>query len=116
MSGSTYFLKIADAETEHLRALAYGNLAEVSFVAKRHIKELNGSDQPILLRFTEVTFVGAPDGTGDTKRVITSIAADGDTVAGALKRKLAAEKRQQGEADPDQYITSAEAVSDAPTE
>jgi hypothetical protein len=91
---STYFLKLAKADTEELLALAYGNLAEVSFVAKRHIKELANTEGEYLLRFTEVSRVGGVDGSADTVRVVTSISADGDTVSNALKRKLAAEKKQ----------------------
>jgi hypothetical protein len=108
MSENTYFLKVAKADTEELLALAYGTLAEVAFVAKRQIKELSGSEEGYLLRFTEVSFIGAPDGSNDTKRTITSIAADGDTISAALKRKLAAEKKAQ-DAAPQQNRGSSEA-------
>lgn len=90
---TTYFLKVANADTEELTALAYGNLAEIAAVAKRQIKELSGSSETYLVRLTEVAYIGVPD--GEQKRTLTSLSAEGDAVAFLLKRKLAAEKKEQ---------------------
>jgi len=103
---NVYFLKVAKADTEELTALAYGNLAEVTSVAKRQIRELAGSSDEYLLRFVQVEFIGQPDGAVSGQRTISSIAADGDTISAALKRKLAAEKR----------VSEAEPVTGAPVD
>jgi len=96
MSDSMYLLRITSAETEQITSLAYGNLAEITFIAKRQIKELTGSSDQYVVRFVEVEYVGQ-DAESNGKRTVTQLAADGDTVAAVLKRKLAAEKRQQSE-------------------
>jgi hypothetical protein len=100
---STYFLNITNEEpAERTEAFAFGDLTEVSFIARRRIVDMVGSAEQYSVTLVEITpdNIGVLDnanqvpGTG-VKRTVTSFQGDGDTAAVVLKRKLAAERKQQ---------------------
>lgn len=99
MGSSTYFLSISrDSDGEPL-ALAYGDLAEVTYLAKRQIKELTGSSDSVSVRLVETEAIGQLDEDSeptDVKRTVTSFTGEGDDAAALLKRKLARERGANG--------------------
>lgn len=109
MGDSTYFLTIEDESANggdgQTIAFAYGDLTEVSFIAKRRIKQMEAAGaNTFSVRFAELTDASAlgllsetdgslePDGV---RRDVTSFTGDGGTAAIVLKRKLAQEKAEQ---------------------
>lgn len=91
--GSKYFLHIESDYTDgDVLAHSFGDLDEISYLAKRRIKELTGSSDRVSVKLVEVdSFGDAASG----KREVTSFTGDADTAAVVLKRKLAAERAEQ---------------------
>jgi hypothetical protein len=99
---STYFLEIDNRGQSKIEAFAYGDFAEVNFIARRRIAAMTGSTEDYAVTLVEVESdkVGALDGDnqpfdGTVKRTVTAFQGDGDTAAVVLKRKLAAERKEQ---------------------
>lgn len=105
MSG-VYFLYTGN---EHATtAFAFGDLEEISYIARRRIAEMNGKDGQITVKLlelksaavlgdlaerdTEYRFEPPAD---NVKREVTAFTGDQDTAALVLKRRLAAERSQQ---------------------
>jgi len=100
---STYFLRIAKHSgtdnPDAPLAFAYGDLDEISYIARRRIKTLDGSAGTFTIRLIEThdDAVGQP--APDAVREVTAFTGEGDTAALVLKRKLAAERAEQANAD-----------------
>ncbi len=105
MQGSQYFLDIYNSSAGQQTAFAFGDLAEVTFIARRRIAEMNGKGDTMRVKLVEIE--DGEIGTlfyDDTemrraavKREVTVFEGDADTAALVLKRRLAAEKKQQSE-------------------
>jgi len=101
---STYFLRIAkqdgNGDPSTPLAFAYGDLDEITYIARRRIKTLTGSTETYSIRLIETydDTIGQP--APDATREITAFTGDGDTAALVLKRKLAAERAEQANGKP----------------
>lgn len=95
---STYFLVITEAtgtedfEAGDTYACVYGDLDEISYIFKRALKKLTDG-QEYTARFVETYGVN-----GEERRQVTSLTGDAELIGFVLKRKIAAEKKQQSDA------------------
>lgn len=94
---STYFLRIVQDSAPI--AFAYGDLDEISYIARRRIKVLDGSTETFSIRLIETSAGDIGQSEPSTVREVTAFTGDGDTAALVLKRKLAAERAEQANAD-----------------
>ncbi len=104
---SQYFLDIYNSSAAKQTAFAFGDLAEITFIARRRIAEMNGKGDTMRVKLVEIepgeigSFGKFEDLDAESgpivKREVAVFEGDADTAAQALKRKLAAEKKQQQE-------------------
>ncbi len=119
MQGSQYFLDIYNSSAARQTAFAFGDLAEVTFIARRRIAEMNGKGDTMRVRLVEIEpdEIGSLDDDNGPRSYVREVAVfegDADTAAQALKRKLAAEKKQQQDLlDDGRTATEAEADRNA---
>lgn len=114
----TYFLYIGN--TDRATAFAFGDLDEINYIGRRHVKALEGGTQIVTVKLLELksaNFLGTLDHETNephesaVKREVTAFTGDADTAALVLKRRLAAERAEQANADqvppemPDQGST-----------
>jgi bifunctional ADP-heptose synthase (sugar kinase/adenylyltransferase) len=102
---STYFLDIHNESQGRTTAFAYGKLAEISLIGKNRVAEMKDSTDRFVVAFVEITQDGVAilDDNNDphvnaVKREVTMYTGDGATAALVLKAKLAAERKQQQDA------------------
>lgn len=97
----TYFLYTGN---EHATtAFAFGDLEEISYIARRRIAEMNGKQGNVTVKLLELKSAvglgnldeetGAPHAHA-IKREVTAFTGDQDTAALVLKRRLAAERAE----------------------
>ena len=107
----TYFLYTGN---EHATtAFAFGDLEEISYIARRRIAEMNGKDGQVTVRLLELksaAVLGELDyenrqeqpPAANVKREVTAFTGDQDTAALVLKRRLAAERAEAKAEAPEQ--------------
>ncbi len=104
----TYFLYTGN---EHATtAFAFGDLEEISYIARRRIAEMNGKQGNVTVKLLELKSAAdfghlneydAP-ATDAIKREVTAFTGDQDTAALVLKRRLAAERAEARNGEPEQ--------------
>lgn len=102
----TYFLYTGN---EHATtAFAFGDLEEISYIARRRIAEMNGKDGQVTVKLLELKSAAyfahleergengeqSVPPTDAIKREVTAFTGDQDTAALVLKRRLAAERAE----------------------
>ncbi len=109
MTGSKYFLSVHNMTLSRQTAFAFGDLTEVTFIARRRIAEMNGGSDSMRVQLIEIEISEIGSLTGDNtppvdvvKREVTVFEGDADTAALVLKRRLAAERKQQSEQESEQ--------------
>ncbi len=107
MTGSKYFLSIHNMTRSQQTAFAFGDLTEITFIARRRIAEMNGGSDAMSVRLVEISADEIGSLTDDNeptivKREVTTFEGDADTAALVLKRRLAAERKQQSEQESEQ--------------
>ncbi len=118
---SQYFLDIYNSSAAKQTAFAFGDLAEVTFIARRRIAEMNGKGDTMRVKLVEIEpgEIGTVEDNNSVpdqyvKREVTVFEGDADTAALVLKRRLAAEKKQQQDLlDDGRTATEAEADRNA---
>lgn len=104
---SVYFLYTGN---EHATtAFAFGDLDEISYIARRRIAEMNGKDGQVTVKLLELKSASHLGDLADDnvppsdaiKREVTVFTGDQDTAALVLKRRLAAERAEAKAAEPE---------------
>lgn len=103
----TYFLYTGNEN--QTTAFAFGDLEEISYIARRRIAEMNGKDGQVTVKLLELKSTSdlghlneydAP-ATDAVRREVTAFTGDQDTAALVLKRRLAAERAEAKAAEPE---------------
>jgi hypothetical protein len=87
---STYFVTIANVETDEFVTFAYGDFKVMNFAAKAGLAAIAGADGDFSAKVVEVESIGSDE----SKRSVVSVQGDAETVTVVLKKKIANERKQ----------------------
>lgn len=97
MGSTVYFTTVTNDETGEPLAVAFGNFGVTSYIAKDAFKAIAGQSGTFSARIVEVESYGEDI----EKRSVAKVSGDADVVIGAVKRKLAIERKRVEAGEPE---------------